>query len=667
MTEDQIKDLVKSMTLDEKIGMIHGTGLFHNDGVPRLGIPRVITSDGPMGVRGEFKDNEWMPLNRKDDLCTYLPCNSALASTFNRELAFKEGDVLGSEARARGKDVILAPGINIKRSPLCGRNFEYFSDDGYLTAELAVPFVKGVQQNDVAACVKHFAVNNQETQRMSVDTEVEENVLKDVYLEPFRRVLIEGKAYTVMGAYNKLYGDHCCESKYLLRDILRDEWKYPGVVISDWGGVHDSKKAADGGCDLEMSVTYDFDEYKFARPLKELVESGKVAEELIDEKVFRLINMMDKLHMLDGKRKKGSLNTTEHRQVAYEVAAESVILLKNEDKILPLDEAKTGKVLVIGENAITQHSLGGGSAEIKALYEIAPLMGIKSYLGGNAKVDYLQGYEGEAAPDSTGINWQEKSLETTEDGANERQMSLSKERAKEVEDALKNGDYDTVIYVGGLNHLSDTEGFDRDNMKLPFGQSELINLILKLRQDAIIVLMGGSAVEMGEWIDKAKTVLWSYYCGCEGGYAIADTLFGKNVPSGRLPETFYKTATDSSALSVGTFGKKDKAEYKEGYFVGYKYTDKENIPVQFPFGYGLSYTSFEYTDEKAGDDKLFVTVKNTGNFDALHTVMAFGDNKKTGTRDLIGFEKVFVEAGKEIRVEIKTLQGYSNVSTKRVK
>ena len=674
MTQKKIKELLAQMTLDEKIQMIHGTGFFHTGEVKRLGIPQLMTSDGPMGVRGEFYDNKWVFLGYNDDLVTYLPCNSALACTFNRKLAEAAGNVLGEEARGRGKDVILAPGINLKRSPLCGRNFEYFSEDGFLTAELAVPFVRGIQKNDVAACVKHFAVNNQETQRLEVDTDVDEDVLRDTYLEHFRKVLIDGGAYTVMSAYNKLYGDWCSESEFLLTKVLRDDWKYKGLVISDWGAIKDGTKAALAGCDIDMSVTDDFDNFKFANPLKEAVKKGEVPEEVIDTKVLRILNIMNRLHMLDGRRKAGTYNSSAHQKAAYSVAAESIVLLKNEEKVLPLDKSKLKKVLVVGDNAIRQHSLGGGSAEIKALYEIAPLLGLKEKLGGNTKVDFLPGYAPEIATDATEFNWQEKSLESqgiiSDEKLQKKKMLMekSKEEVEKVKKALKEEEYDSVIFIGGLSHNQDVEGTDRQDMKLPYGQDETIKEILKLRKDAVIVLIGGSSVEMKEWADKAETIVWSYYNGSEGGRALADVLLGNVNPSGKLPETFYKNLKDCSAHSVGTFGDPKKVHYKEGHLIGYKYTDAKKIPVQFPFGYGLSYTTFALEGEKVDMNKRVLTVNlhNKGRVDGKEVVFVYGDSKKKKVRELIGFEKVSLGRGKKTKVTISFAEGYENVSTSRV-
>lgn len=687
------------MTLDEKIGMIHGAHLFSTKGVDRLGIPPLVMSDGPMGVRQEFESDHWKAIGYSDDYVTYLPCNSALAATWNRDLAFAMGSVLGEEARGRGKDIILAPGINIKRSPLCGRNFEYFSEDPYLTGELAVPFVRGVQQWDVAACVKHFAANNQETQRLLVDVEIEDAALREIYLPAFYECLTRGKSLSVMGAYNRLYGEHCCQSEYLLRGILRKEWGYEGVVISDWGGVHDTGLAAMSELDIEMSVTDNFDEYYMADPLKKAVEQGEIPEVKINEKVIRILMLMMKLHMIGEeedakrnekarKRRRGNYNTPEHRQTALEIARESIVMLKNDNNILPLDPEKVKKVLMIGENAERIHSNGGGSAEIKALYEISPLMGIKMLLGG-MQVDFVKGYESgtnqhaEATEDS---NWQEKSLENgggrsrNEEGIEKKEDEmLQRKRAALRQEAVEAAgkDYDTVIFVGGLNHDYDSEGFDRSDMKLPYGQDGLIQELLDVRPDLAVVLIGGSAVEMGEWIDRAKCVLWSYYAGMEGGNALAEVLFGKVNPSGKLPETFYKQHTDCSAHALGEFGEEVSTAYREGVFVGYRYNETFGVEPEFCFGYGLSYTEFIYEDavyeEDSGSVSVICRLTNAGSYAGVETVQIYRmieqkqDKGKTEgmtesdlarlrpAKELAGFGKLYLEPGQtgQVKVSIK--------------
>lgn len=498
----EAEELMKELTLSEKIGMIHGAELFRTASVERLGIPALIMSDGPMGVRQEFEPASWKSVGNHDDYVTYLPCNSALASTWNRKLARTTGEVLGAEARGRGKDVILGPGVNIKRSPLCGRNFEYFSEDPFLTKEMAVPYIQGVQNWDVAACVKHFAANNQETQRLWVDVKVDEKALREIYLPAFYDAVKKGNSYTIMSAYNQIYGEHCSQSDFLLNQVLRQEWGYDGVVISDWGGVHDTEKAANSQLDIEMSVTDNFDEYYMAEPLKKLVEKGKISENVIDEKVVRILMLMKKLHMLDGNRKSGTYNISEHRQAALEVARESVVLLKNDAGRLPLSPETTKEILVIGENADLQHALGGGSAEIKALYEMTPLMGIKMLLGGNAKVHYVKGYCQDPKEESADVNWQENSLKNGGGGIyevkqDERELTLYRRMLRE-EAVMEAKRFDQVIFIGGLNHEHDCEGNDRKDMKLPYEQDRLIEELLDVKPDMVIVMMGGVR---WRWID----------------------------------------------------------------------------------------------------------------------------------------------------------------------
>ncbi|MDP4088277.1 MAG: glycoside hydrolase family 3 C-terminal domain-containing protein, partial [Bacillota bacterium] len=512
--ENKIEELIGSMTLEEKVSMCHGAGLFRTAAVERLGIPPLKMSDGPMGVRKEFPNDNWNSLDYSDDFVTYLPCNTALAATWNRELAYESGRVLGDEARGRGKDVILAPGINIHRSPLCGRNFEYMSEDPYLISQMAVPFIKGVQENDVAACVKHFALNNQETERLAVNVEVDERTLREIYLPGFEAAVKEGNSYTIMGAYNKYRGTHCSHNDYLINDVLKGQWSYDGVVISDWGAVHDTFEAAYNGLDIEMNVTSSFNEHFMADPLIEKVRSGEIKEEAVNEKVRRILRLMFKLKMFDHDRFKGAYNTREHREKALDTAREAVVLLKNENSMLPLNEKKIKRLAVIGDNAERLHSNGGGSAEIKALYEISPLLGLKMKLGGNTEVGFARGYSSEADADK------------------EKLMKEALQIAKAA---------DTVVFVGGLNHSFDTEGLDRTDLKLPYGQDELIKRIVEVNKNTVVVMISGSPVEMNEWIDDAAAVVQSWYSGIEGGYALAEVLLGDVNPSGKLPVTFPKT------------------------------------------------------------------------------------------------------------------------------
>lgn len=666
--KDQAKKILKELTLDEKIGMIHGAQLFQTAGVERLGIPPLKFSDGPMGVRQEFEPDSWATINHTDDYVTYMPCISALAATWNRKLSSDMGNVLGEEFRGRGKDMLLGPGVNIKRSPLCGRNFEYFSEDPYLTKEMAVPYIQGVQNWDVAACVKHFAVNNQETERLWVNVEIDEDVLRKIYLPAFHDAVTEGDVYAVMGAYNKIRDEHCCQSDFLLKDILREEWGFEGVVVSDWGAVHDTEKAANSQLDVEMSVTSDFDDYFMANPLKKKIEAGEISEEVVDQKVLHILELMIRLHMLDGKRKSGAYNTPEHRQKALEIAEESVILLKNEDHTLPLKKEELKKILLVGRNAEEIHSNNGGSAEIKALYEITPLMGLKTHLGGNVQVDYIEGYEKDPKKEEGDTNWQETSLENGGGSVKQQQEdeALKEKRAAMRKAAVEKAkEYETVIYIGGLDHDHDSEGNDRPDMKLPYEQDELIKELLEVKPDMPVVLIGGTPVEMGEWIDQAKAVVWGWYAGMEGGNAMAEVLLGEINPSGKLPETFYKTLSDCSAHCIGEFPGTDKVRYAEGIYVGYRYNDKFHIEPQFCFGHGLSYTTFEYSNLALDRTNRAITlcVKNTGDVEGSEIVQVYvhRENEPDIIKELAGFEKVSLKPGeeKQITVNVEIENGFT--------
>ena len=704
----KIEEIIKKLTLEEKVRMIHGDALFYSGDVERLSIPAVNMSDGPMGVRQEFPKASWIPVGNSDDFVTYCPSNSAIAATWNKDLAYEAGIVMGQEARGRGKDVILGPGINIKRVPANGRNFEYMSEDPYLISQLVVPLINGIQESDVAACVKHFALNNQETERLWVNVEIDERALREIYLPGFEAAVKDGKTESLMGAYNLFRGKHCCEDKSLLKDILRDEWGYDGTIISDWGAVHDTKAAAESPLDIEMSVTYDFDDYKLANPLIEAVKKGGAKEKDIDEKVRHILLMMFRLKMigaLAGERKAGCYNTPEHRSKVKEVADESFVLLKNDDKRLPLSDKNVKELLVIGDNAERLHASGGGSAEIKALYEISPLMGIKSHLGGNTKVTYKRGYYVSPKEESQ-ESWQEKSTDENLDQSavvNARKQvsdEIRKKRDELRDEAVKAAaHFKDVILVVGLNHDYDVEGFDRDDITLPYEQDQLIEEVLKVNPDTVIVVMAGNAVSMGKWKDKAKAILWQWYCGMEGGNSLADIIFGKINPSGKLPESMPYKMEDCGALALGEYPgrplndeekKRMNAhlteEYKDGIYVGYRYYEKYNVPVQYCFGHGLSYTSFEYSnisvdldetviknakdkyfdgdeiilDEKIKNDiaaNVFCSVKNTGEYFGKEIIEIYvGKNDSHVDRpikELKGFKKAALEAGRECRASIE--------------
>lgn len=688
--EKEIEKLVGKMTLEEKLAMIHGAALFASGAVERLEIPAIVCSDGPMGVRAEFMDDRWIPAGNNADMVSYLPSNSALASTWNPKLAHEMGHVLGKESRGRGKDVILAPGINIKRDPRCGRNFEYMSEDPCLIKALAVPFIKGVQENDVAACVKHFAANVQETGRLVVDETVDERTLYELYLPAFKAAVQEAGSYSIMGAYNKINGAYCCENKTLLDRILREEWGYDGAVISDWGGVHNTKEAAECSMDLEMSVFPDFDDYMLANPLKELIQRGEVAESVVDDKVRNLLRMMYRLKMIGPKkdtRDKGAYNAPASREAILRTAEESIVLLKNENRTLPLDAKKIKKLAVIGANAAKLHADGGGSAEIKALYEICPLAGLKMYLGGNTKVEYAPGYYVPVKPKTFEMNWQAASLddlkgttvgqlqrdwagetENHKKGEEERLAQIEKDKAEihEKNQALFEQalalakDADAVIFVGGLNHDYDCEGSDRPDMKLPYEQDLLIEELLKVRQDAIITFVGGSPVEM-PWRDQAQAILWSYYAGMETGNAFAKVIFGEVNPSAKLAETFPEKYEDCVTAKNGQFGIWDKITLEEGLYCGYRHFDRQRIKPAYCFGHGLSYTRFAYSDlklkvENGRDVKLTLSVKNIGRRTGAETVQVYvapiAPKVDRPDKELKAFAKVNLSGGRSKKVSL---------------
>lgn len=688
MQERLIEQILETLTLEEKSAMLHGASFFRSGAVEDKGIPAVETSDGPMGVRNEFPDDSWFPIGISDDYVSYLPSNSAVAATWNPERAYVGGQVLGEEARGRGKDVILAPGINIKRDPLCGRNFEYMSEDPYLVQELAVPMIRGIQESDVAACVKHFAANSQETDRLWVDTIVDERTLREIYLPGFEAAVHRGGTYSLMNAYNKLNGEHCSESKALLNQILRQEWGYDGTVISDWGSVHTTRQAAESALDMEMSVTTNFDEYYFAKPLIEAVEKGEVSMEDVDEKVRNILRMMLRLKMIGpeaGERSQGAYNTQEHRESVRDTARESIVLLKNENRLLPITEERlepaapnplTGyrkkkRIAVIGRNAEHMHSGGGGSAEIKALYEISPLMGLKMQLGGNVDIRYAPGYYIPGKKSVNEVNWQETSLERQINRRVDREETAEEARQRqEVEDQRKTlreeaielaRSADEVIFVGGLNHDYDVEGWDRDSMRLPYAQDQLIEELLAVKPDTIIVMVAGSPVEM-PWRDKAKAIVWNYYAGMESGTALAEVLLGRVCPSGKLPETFPALYSDTVTYKNGEFGKPEKVVFKEGIFVGYRYYEKEGIKPAFAFGHGLSYTSFAYDNLKIETEQQLVRISldvtNTGGMAGAEIVQCYvGDPEcsvERPVKELKAFAKVFLEPGetKQVNMEL---------------
>lgn len=671
--------LIEQLTLEEKIKIIHAAGFFRTGSVERLQIPALVMSDGPSGVRQEFKNDQWTPVDDTTDYVSWLPSNTCLCTTWNPALARSFGEVLGEEARGRGKDVILAPGINIKRTPLCGRNFEYMSEDPVLTGKMAVPLIQGIQDNDVAACVKHYALNNQEYDRMSVEAVVDDKTLHELYLPAFYDAVTEGNAYSIMGAYNRYAGEFCCENETLLQTILRDLWHYEGVTISDWGGVHHTRQTALHGVDLEMSVTPDFDEYKLANPLLDKIRKGEIPETVVDERLARIFFMMEKLHLGEEKRKKGSINTPAHHQVIQRVAEEGIVLLKNDGGKLPLKKT-IRKILVVGDNAKRTHAAGGGSSEIKALYDISPLLGLRMVLGGDAQIDWLPGYYVDNEPHVMGdVDWQADSLVTdytTEQGHQLFNTNIRPKQEQYLQDVISAAPtYDEVLFIGGLNHAFDVEGFDRTSMKLPYGQDEVIEALADIANHLTVVLINGGPVEM-PWSQKVSSLIQTSYCGMQGGYALARILFGEVNPSGHLAETYPFHLADTPTEFYHSYPGECNAEgqryveYTEKLMVGYRYYCTKKVPVLFPFGHGLSYTTFSCRDfNTVVHDKEYVTeqdttcgtlvtvsckIKNTGTRAGRETLQLYVGIPEENQPALIlrNFSKVPLEVGEEKEVTL---------------
>jgi len=673
-TEAKIDSLIARMTLDEKIGMIHASSSFTSGGVPRLDIPELVFSDGPHGVRHEH-GRGWHALEDYDDQATYLPVGINLASTWNRELGYIYGEVLGNEAKERGKNVLLGPGINIIRSPLNGRNFEYLSEDPYLTGTMAVGYVRGLQDQGVAACPKHYAANNQETDRHNIDVIISKRALHEIYFPGFRDVVKDGGAWSVMGAYNKINGQYTTHHEYLNNVVLKGKWGFDGVVISDWASVKDTREALIYGTDIEMGTELlrDFDnpvyeEFYLANPAREMIESGEVDECYVDDKVRRILRLMYRSTALTD-HGPGHRNVEEHQQVALDVAREGIVLLKN-DGLLPFDKNEIRTLAVIGHNATRHFAERGGSSQVRSLYEITPLEGIQNLVGDDVEVIYAEGYEpyydeslfaditGDAASQSR-ENVREVELART---ANRQLMQEAVALAEQA---------DAVIFVGGWikghegmpwgQGTYDAEARDKLNLKLIFGQEELIQKINQVNRNTAIVLMGGSNVEMENWLPDSRAYLHAWYPGMEGGTAIAEILFGKVNPSGKLPMTFANSHEDYPSHSIGEFPGENTVAYREDIYVGYRYFDTHDREVFFPFGYGLSYTTFEFSDLKLdardGVVRVRATVTNTGGREGAEVVQVYVHHKNPSVdrpvRELKGFDKVHLEAGASATVDIE--------------
>ena len=668
--EERVEDALSRMTLEEKVAMLHAQSKFSSAGVPRLGIPEVWCTDGPHGIRPEVLWDEWDQAGWTNDSCTAFPALSCLAATWDREMARLFGRSIGEEARYREKDVLLGPGVNICRTPLNGRNFEYMGEDPYLAGAMVVPYVRGVQENGVAACVKHFAVNNQETRRTKTNSIVGDRALYEIYLPAFKAAVCEGGAWAIMGSYNLYNGQFNCHNKRLLCDILKGEWGFDGVVISDWGGCRDDDEAVTNGLDMEYGTWTNgltgapsdkYNRYHLADPYLQRLRSGAADEATLDDKACRVLRLIFRTGMNPG-RPFGSFNSPAHYAAARQIAAAGVVLLKNEGGVLPLQVPAGGKLLVVGENAVKKMIVGGGSSSLKTKYEINPLEALQEAYP-EAEVVWERGYVGDT---STSYN----RVDTGQD--------LSEARSPEqlVSDAVAAAEgADAVIFIGGLNKSAhqDNEGTDRLGLGLPYGQPEVIAALSAVCPRLIVVNISGSPVAM-PWADSVPAIVQGWYGGSESGRALVDVLSGAVNPSGRLPFTFPLALEDGPLKTERQYpgilpeGEKWWQEYyEEGIFVGYRWYDTHQIPVQFAFGHGLSYTTFEYGEAKVsrkslsagGSMTVTVPVTNTGARDGAEVVQLYiappsdwvaipgslEDPLSRPAKELKGFEKVYLKAG----------------------
>ncbi len=663
--EQRVEDALQRMTLDEKIAIIHAQSKFSSPGVKRLGIPDLWTDDGPHGVRPDVLWDEWEQAGQTNDSCVAFPALTCLAATWNPEMARIYGENLGEEALYRGKNVILGPGVNIYRTPLCGRNFEYMGEDPWLASRIVVPYVQGLQSKGVAACIKHYALNNDEEYRHQVNVIVSDRALQEIYLPAFKAAVREGGAWAIMGAYNLYKDQHNCHNQYLLNQILKQDWQFDGVVISDWGGAHDTEQAVKYGLDLEFGTWTDglafgtsnaYDNYYMAQPYKQLIQEGKMTTQELDEKVRRVLRLHFRTTM-NRNRPHGFLCSESHYAAALKIAQEGIVLLKNDapkgaQPMLPLDANKKQRILVVGENAIKMMTVGGGSSSLKVQKEILPLDGIKARFA-NAEVDYARGYVGDTVQSYNGVTV----------GRSLYEMRSKDELISEAVEKAKTAD--VVIVVGGLNKsdYQDAEGHDRKSYDLPYAQNELVEALVAVNTRLVFVSISGTGSVL-PWINKVPAVVQGWFVGSESGEAIANVLAGDVNPSGKLPFTWYADLNQCGAHAMNAYpgvwreGQQIiDEEYKEGVYVGYRWVDKQKAKPLFPFGYGLSYTTFSLgkatADKKqitANDQISFtVSVTNTGNRAGAETVQLYVSDKKASVdrpvKELKAFQKVYLQPG----------------------
>ena len=666
--EARVEDAFSRMTLDEKIAMVHAQSKFSSPGVPRLGIPEVWCTDGPHGIRAEVLWDEWDQAGWTNDSITAFPALSGLAATWDRDLSRLYGKSIGEEARYRNKTVLLGPGVNIYRFPLNGRNFEYMGEDPYLAGEMVVPYVEGVQSNGVAVCVKHYALNNSEVNRHVANTIVDDRTLYEIYLPAFKAAVQKGHAWSVMAAYNLYNNEHLCSNEVLLDKILRGEWGFDGVVISDWGGVHNTLQTAKHGVDLEygswtdgltMGKTNAYDSYFLANPYKEAIRKGEIGTEELDARVKRILRLIFRTSM-DRNRPFGSQTSPEHYAAARKIGAESIVLLKNDSGILPM-AADPKKIVVVGENAVKMMTVGGGSSSLKAKLEVSPLDGIKARWP-EAEVIWERGYVGDIGTDYNGVS-------TGQDLREGRSASaLVADAVKAVEGA------DYVIFIGGLNKADnqDAEGLDRLQYGLPYNQDAVIEALAAATDKLVVVNISGNAVAM-PWVEKVPAIVQDWYLGTQAGHSLADVLSGDVNPSGHLPFTIPVSYADNPVQTEAQYPGilRDTMldglpvldmEYTEGIYVGYRWYDLHGGAL-FPFGHGLSYTTFEFGEptlskksmKEDGTVTVTVPVKNTGSVAGSEVVQLYIADVEASVgrpaKELKGFAKVALEPGQKADVQ----------------
>lgn len=660
--EERVSDALSHLTMEEKVAMTHAQSKFSSPGVPRLGIPEIWHTDGPHGIRPEVLWDEWDQAGWTNDSCTAFPALVNLAATWDRDLARLYGDCIGAEARYRKKDILLGPGINMGRTPLNGRTFEYMGEDPYLAGELVVPYVQGVQSNGVAACVKHFAVNNQEVRRTATSSNLDDRTLYEIYLPAFKKAVQEGGAWAIMGSYNLYNGQFNCHNKRLLCDILKGEWGFDGVVISDWGGCRDDDEAITNGLDIEMgtwtnglrgAASDSYANYHLARPYLERLRDGLATQDVLDDKARRILRTIFRTSM-SPEPHFGSFTSPEHYAAARKIAADGIVLLQN-DGVLPLRPRQGAKILVVGENAYKMMVVGGGSSNLKTQYEVVPLDALHEVFDRKADVVWERGYVG----DTTTV------YNKVVTGQNLRDSRTPSQLLADALTAARDADY--VLYIGGLNKSKnqDNEGTDREDIVLPYGQDALIEALADVAKKMVVVNISGSPVAM-PWAPRVNAIVQSWYGGSESGHALVDVLSGAVNPSGKLPFTMPLRLADGPLKTERQYpgiqeeGKQWWQEYyDEGVFIGYRWYDTQGIAVQYPFGHGLSYTSFELTDAsvKRSGKKWTVsaTLTNTGDVAGAEVVQLYISDTEASVarpaKELKGFEKVYLKPGEKRRVQ----------------